>query len=384
MEDLRSQVEGLGRRLRLQSMMSVGVLVILMFAMGGADTVARALVEAPSWKVLTKNGSGIPTERLIITTDVNNARIQVANANIELAQQTSDPSGLAEGAICYNTTTKKLKVYNGTAWVEAGGGGAMTGSIGEDAFRLGVNTSNTLGLIGIGRNGGTVNIDGTVYGFTSTVVSNTASVANTLYYAYAYVVGTAVTLELSTTVPTANQYGVYATKTGDVSRRYVGMGHFSSGSSFAADFVRSVQNERGYGYLYKHAPATAMSVTTTNTGWTDFDPVINRTGLFFDQERVRAWAHMMPEHPGQWVGRVNRLGVSFAGVPVDDSEISCSVASGGYWAAADISFRSEVYVTVSGAGLKNIRPVHKTLSGNTAQWLIVTHYPASVGFEVLR
>ena len=44
MDDLRGQVEGLRRRLRLQSLMSVGVLVILMFAMGGADTIARTLV----------------------------------------------------------------------------------------------------------------------------------------------------------------------------------------------------------------------------------------------------------------------------------------------------------------------------------------------------
>ena len=127
-----------------------------------------------------------------------------------------------------------------------------------------------------------------------------------------------------------------------------------------------------------------MAPSTANTAWTDFDPVINRTGLFFDQERIRAWASVMPQHPGQWVTRYCRLGVSVGGLPVDDSEVTCSVASGGYWAAAYVPFRSESYVTINGAGLKNIRPLQRTASGNTAEWSIGSTNPASVGFEVLR
>jgi hypothetical protein len=392
MNDIQGQVEGLRRRLRLQSLMSVGVLVILMFAMGGADTVARTLVESDAWRVKTKKADLVSyADRIIATTDVNKGQVKINDANlvltgtdatttgnIVLASQSAAPTSPVAGTLWYDSGSGKFKYYNGSAWVESGGGGV------DDAFRLSYNSATTLALVGIGKNGGSVNIDGTNCAFASTVVSNTASVANTIYYAYAYLVGTTVTLELSTTVPTANQYGVYATKTGDVSRRYVGMGHYTSGSAFSAEFVRSVKNERGYAYIFKHAPATGITPSTANTAWTDLDPVLTRTGLFFDQERIRAWAALMPWTSGQWAGRECRLGISVSTTVVEDSELSASLNTGGYWALPCVSYRSEAYVTISGAGIKSIKPIHKTQSGSTSQWIVDSTRPAQIGFEVLR
>src|SRR5262245_28549929 len=85
MNDIQIQVEGLRRRLRLQTLMSVGVLVILMFAMGGADTVARTLIETDSWKIRTKKADLVTyTDRIIATTDVDRGQVKINDANLVL------------------------------------------------------------------------------------------------------------------------------------------------------------------------------------------------------------------------------------------------------------------------------------------------------------
>jgi hypothetical protein len=391
MEELRHHIDALRRRQRLQNILSIGVLVILMFAMGGADTVARTLVESDAWKVRTKKAD-LTTylDRLVVTTDVDRSKVRLANSNLQLELQSSLPALTSgeEGTIGYDSTLKKLKYWNGTAWVEtssSGGGG------GADTWRLEwiTNTASGIRLRGLDENdGGKITINGAQYNIQSGgTTGNVISSPNTLSYVYAFANGTLANIESSTTPPTRTQYDVYSTKTGDSTRRFVGMGWTNGTPSLSAEMVRSVKNECGYAYLYKHAPATALNHSTTNSTWTDFDPVISRTGLFFDQERIRAWASVMIYHPGQWVGRDARLGVSLggiSGVVCDDSEVGGSCASGGYWAAAYVPFRAEGYVTVSGAGLKNIRPIHRAAPGGTAQWYTITHYPASVGFEVLR
>jgi hypothetical protein len=399
MDDLRNQVETMRRRLRLQSLVSVGVLIVLMFAMGGADTIARTLVESDAWRVKTKKGDLVNyADRILVTTDIDKAQVKINDANlvitgtgatttgnIVLAQQTATPSSPVAGTLWYdsNTGVNKLKYYNGTAWVDASGSGGGGGSAGEETWRLEYTSSTTLTLRGTGNGSGLIDINGTLRSFASNPTLGAQS-GTALYWIYASWNGSAVVLEASSaTAPITAQYGVYSTKTGDATRRFVGMVYTTS-STYTFDLVRSVKNERGYGHLYKHAPATALNQSTTNTTWTDFDPVIIRNGLFFDQDRIRAWASVMVYHPGQWVGRDCRLGVSVGGIACDDSEVGGSVASGGYWAAAYVPFRAEGYVTVSGAGLKSIKPLQRTPSGGTAQWYIITQYPASVGFEVLR
>ena len=132
MDDLAREVAGLRLRLRLHMMAVVGVIVVGLFAFGGADVVARALVESDAWKVRTKKADlSTVVDRLVVTTDVDNARIKVLNANVELAQQATLPTtGVNPGTIAYDSTAKALKYYNGTAWV-ASGGGTGGGGIGS-------------------------------------------------------------------------------------------------------------------------------------------------------------------------------------------------------------------------------------------------------------
>lgn len=127
MDDLRRELAGLRLRLRLQMVVMIGALVVLLFARGGAEVVARALVESDAWTIRTKNVAGTLTARLVATTDVDVARIKVQNANLELAQQptASLPSTATAGALAYDSTTNTLKYRNTTAWVEAGGAGGL-------------------------------------------------------------------------------------------------------------------------------------------------------------------------------------------------------------------------------------------------------------------
>ena len=58
--------------------------------------------------------------------DLNNNELQ----QVVIDNATSDPSGIA-GKIYYNTSTNKLKLYNGTAWVDF-----QTGSDGDTTYDL--------------------------------------------------------------------------------------------------------------------------------------------------------------------------------------------------------------------------------------------------------
>ncbi len=391
MENFRNEVDGLRRRLRLQTLMSVGVLVILMFAMGGADTVARTLVEAPAWKVLTKNGSGLPTERLVITTDVNTARIQVINANIELAQQNPLPaSGVTEGTIGYDVLAHKLKFHNGSGWVEAGAGGGGGGITTEiDTWRLEWWMTNYVLLKGIGEGGlGKITVNGAQLNIPAGGVALSApQVANTLYYVYAYSNAGTAALELSSSVaPTLAQYGAYSNKTNDPSRRFVGMAWMGPSLLFSADMVRSVKNEQGYAFRKKHAPASAVEPFTSSTSWVDLDANVAFNGLFFDGERVNIWTMAMNYVSPNWTTRECRLGLHFGGFNIDDSESGVTINRGLNSYSLPFSVqRAESYVTVTGgAGVKLIKALHRGTSGGASDFYISSSYPASIGFAVMR
>lgn len=127
-EDLKRDVAELRARIRLMTLSLFGALAVAVMAGGGADAVAKTLVEAPAWKVSTRNLAGTQTlERLVVTTDADVARVQIQNANLELASQPTQPSNVP-GLLWYDSTTPsagKLKFYNGTSWVEGGGGGGL-------------------------------------------------------------------------------------------------------------------------------------------------------------------------------------------------------------------------------------------------------------------
>jgi hypothetical protein len=170
MDDLRYQVEAMRRRLRLQTLMSVGVLIILMFAMGGADTVARTLVESDAWKVRTKKAD-LTTylDRLVVTTDVDRTKVKLANGNLQLELQNALPNLTAgeEGTIGYDSTLKKMKYWNGTAWVDASGSGGGGGSGAEETWRLEYYSINSIFLATLGNGGGTISINGTSYSYST-------------------------------------------------------------------------------------------------------------------------------------------------------------------------------------------------------------------------
>ena len=129
MDDFKRELAGLKERIRLLTLSMLGALVIAVMAGGGADAVARTLVEAPAWKVSTKNLAGTTRDRLTVTTDVNDARVILTETNLELAKlQTSAPfaANQAEGVLWYDDTNNTLKYSNGTAWVDAGAGASGT------------------------------------------------------------------------------------------------------------------------------------------------------------------------------------------------------------------------------------------------------------------
>ncbi len=315
MNDLESRFEVLRRRLRFQSAISVGVLVILMFAMGGADTVARALIDVPVRKALAP---------------------------------------------------------------------AVTGT--TETWRLEYTSSSQITLRGIGNGSGVIEIGGVFESFTASPTLGAQSPVSTLYYIYAFMNGTTVTLEASTTQPTLAQYGVYATKgNGEYSKRFVGMAYTTVSGTYTPDMVRSALNEQGYAWKKKYAPATAVEPFTSSTTWVDLDSNVRRDGLFFDGERVEVWTMVMNYVAPNWTTRECRLGVSFDAVAIDDSESGVTINRGLNSYALPFSVqRAEAYVTTSGAGGKLLKAIHRGTSGGASDFYISSSYPASIGFEVIR
>jgi hypothetical protein len=133
MRDLPAELRDLRTRLRLQMLVMIGAITVGLFALGGADVVARVFVETPAWRVKTKKADLVNyTDRIIATTDVDKAQVQINDANlvmtglsaattgnVVLAQQTTAqlPSGAAPGTIAYDSSVNTLKYYNGTSWV---------------------------------------------------------------------------------------------------------------------------------------------------------------------------------------------------------------------------------------------------------------------------
>lgn len=387
MDDLARQVAALRFRLRLQMLVVTGAFIAGIFALGGADVVARVLVESPAWIVRTNNAAGALRDRITVTTGENNVRVKFTEAHLELAQQPTSPSLPAAGALWYDSTTNKLKFYNGSAWAESGGGGVVGGSVVEnDAWRLEYMNSINLGLKGIGNGGGTININGTLYGFSADPgIGALGLTAGTLYRVYAYWTGSVVALEISTTAATNESYGVYSSKSGDTSRRFVGLCVPPANNTFGAEMVRSVKNERGYCFMKKYVPTGNTELITSSTTWQDMDAVnLVKDGLFFDRERVRLWCVAMTYVGPLNISRYSRLGVSVNGTPVEDSETGSVAGRGSGYANPFSSQRAEAYYTVDGSGLRSLKAIHKTVSGYASDFFLQPELPASIGYEVVR
>jgi hypothetical protein len=125
MDDLRGEIAALRARMRLLTLSGIGLITILVLSAGGADLVAKTLVESDAWTVKTKLVNGTLQSRLIVTTDADNARVRLDKANLQLAlTQTVEPylASSAEGSLWYDDANNKVRYSNGTAWVDVGSG----------------------------------------------------------------------------------------------------------------------------------------------------------------------------------------------------------------------------------------------------------------------
>ncbi len=122
MDDVRQELRRMKARMRLQALVSLGILACITMAVGGSEAVARGLTESDSWFVKTLNASSALTNRITVSSGENQCRIKLSAAHLELAQQSSAPATPAAGAFWYDSTANVLKSRaNGTAWIEMGG-----------------------------------------------------------------------------------------------------------------------------------------------------------------------------------------------------------------------------------------------------------------------
>jgi len=377
MNDLSRQIQDLRLRLRLQMLLLVGVLTVGLFTFGGADVVARVLIESDAWKIRTNNAALSLTDRLIVTTDVDTARIKVVNANIELAQQATMPATTTAGALWYDNSSGKLKYRNGSGWVEVGGS--------ADTWRLEYTNATTLTLRGIANGGGSIEINGTTFSFASNPTL-TAPTGTSLFWIYAYSNSGTVTLEASATAPTVAEYGVYGTKTGDATRRFVGMAYTTS-SQFTADMIRSVKNENGYSQLIQYSRTTPTEYYQTNsTTFTDIDAAnVTMAGLFFAKERINTWLTASTWcETNSWTWRPITVVVNFDGVD-GTGGVGAAGDRGGSYAEMTSAAHSKSYFSVSAAGRKVLKGRFKSVSGYYGFITVRPDYaPITLGFESLR
>lgn len=376
MDNLAREVAALRFRLRLQMLVLIGAMTVGLFALGGADVVARALVETDAWKVRTNNAGGTPVDRITVTTGENSVRVKVNAAHLELAQQGTAPATPAAGALWYDSSTGKLKYRNATAWVDVGSGTPA------DTWRLEFTNATTLTLRGIGNGGGFIEINGTPTFFSSNPTL-AAQAGTTLYWIYAFTNAGTVTLEASATVPTVAEYGVYGHKTSDPSRRFVGMA-YTNASQYTADMVRSVMNEHGYSQLiqYSRTSPTDYYSTGSNT-FTDIDATnVTMAGLFFAKERVNAWLTASTwSETNSWTWRPITVVVNFDGVD-GTGPVGSAGDRGGSYAEMTSASHSTSYFSVSTAGRKILKGRFKTISGFYGFISVRPDYaPITLGFE---
>jgi len=120
MEDVRLELARLRRRMRVQTIAGIGVVVAAVFVMGGADVVAKSgvglFVESDAYKVRTQDASSTLQDRLVVTGGVATSRLKVANGNLVLASQSST-SVTDAGTLWYDSSTGVLKYRDSTGWI---------------------------------------------------------------------------------------------------------------------------------------------------------------------------------------------------------------------------------------------------------------------------
>jgi hypothetical protein len=386
MDDLKSRVDALSARLRLQTLITFGALAILVFSIGGADVIAKGLVEAPAWKVRTRKLDLSYVDRLVVSTDVDQAAFTLSRtnlimdstagseSNIKLAEQPDAPANPVAGMLWYESDLKKLKYYDGSNWIESGAE--------SDSWRLEYTSATTITLRGLGSSGGSISINGVNYTFASNPVLTAAAGAGT-FRVYAYWNGTSVALERSTTTATTEVYGNYATKTGDATRRFVGLVQSVGAGSWQADLIRSVKNELGYVWQTSYSGGTFIA--TNSTTMVDIDATnVSRYGLFFANEKVEMWLSGSCSTLNAISDVHGTIGVMFDGADLPSGWVPMA---GEVTNQITVTFHgtSRNVVVVSSAGYKQVKGRFKKISSATNIRLNANpDSPVCIGFAVHR
>ena len=118
-----------------------------------------------------------------------------------------------------------------------------------------------------------------------TSVANTGLSAATIYYVYAYMVSTTLTLEVVATVPTAHSDGIQI-KTGDASRTLVGMAYTAAGTpgTFGDSFTASYFNRKNKSF----SGVFTANRTTTSTSFVVVNSEITVNFVTWADDQVQA------------------------------------------------------------------------------------------------
>lgn len=212
----------------------------------------------------------------------------------------NDGNALLTGALYWNTSSDVMRVWNGAAWGDiVAGGAAGVASIGGETGALVLPlgqarlTKSGSNIILSPFNGNIITVNGVNRRIPTSGVSlaPTGLTVGTVYYIYAYMNSSTLTLEASTighsTSSTAGNEGVEI-KTGDDTRSLVGMARIVAGPAWvdaaAQRFVVSWFNRRSIGL----SAAFSTTRTVTSSSNQEVNAEIRNEFLTWGDEAVRA------------------------------------------------------------------------------------------------
>lgn len=259
---------------------------------------------------------------------------------------------------------------------------ASVSALEVDTWRLEFTSATSLTLVGTGDGGGKITIDGEIVSFTTNpTASNSGLSANTLYRVYAYKSGATVALELATTAADVEVYEAYGKKTGDASRRIVGLIYTDGSSQFTSDMVRSNRNELGYAQAKN---VTDASGTTTSTSFVDIGSGFSMFGLFWDDELVRTWAAVLNALTTSNTTRLTVATTSFDGTDVTPGENGAAIQNTNQGEVIRAHLHPVGYTRTTSSGRKEVKGRFRTATSFTAEVLSTSNQINALGFEVKR
>lgn len=264
---------------------------------------------------------------------------------------------------------------------------AAGGVIGEprvtelDTWRLEFTSATSLTLVATGDGGGIITINGDLVNFTSNpTLSNSGLSASTLYRIYAFKSGTTVALEASTTAADKEFYGSYGEKSGDATRRIVGLIFTNASSQFTSDMVRSNENELGYA---QSKNITATAVTTTSTSYVDISSEFSMFGLFWNQDLVHTWGNVLNALTTANTTRLTVAAMNFDGSDILSGEVGAAISNSNQGEVIRAHLHPIGYARATSSGRKEVKARFRTASTFTAEVFSTTNQINSMGFEVV-